>query len=120
MARIMVVDDAVFMRQVYVKMLAETPHIVCAEAANGYEAIAMYQEYHPDLVLLDITMPGMSGVDALKAILELDKNAVIVMASALGQDSFIAKCVEAGAKDFLVKPIVRQNLLEKIDSVLNL
>ncbi len=120
MARILVVDDAAFMRQVYVKMLAETTHSVCAEAANGYEAIAMYEEYHPDLVVLDITMPGMSGIDVLKAILEIDKSAAIVMASALGQDAFIAKCVEAGAKDFLVKPIVRQKLLEKIADVLNL
>lgn len=115
----MVVDDAAFMRQVYRKMLVDTRHSVCAEAANGYEALAMYQEYRPDLVLLDITMPGMTGVEVLKGILELDKKATVVMSSALGQDAFITQCVEAGAKDFLVKPIVRAKLLEKIEQVLN-
>lgn len=119
MARIMVVDDAAFMRQLYVNMLAETSHSVCAQAANGYEAIAMYEEYRPDLVLLDITMPGISGIDTLKAILERDRGALVVMSSALGQDSFIAKCIQEGAKDFIVKPIVRQKLLEKINDVLN-
>lgn len=111
MARILVCDDAMFMRQNLIRILKGACHDVVAEAENGIDCIEKYQMCHPDLVLMDITMPDMNGLDATKKIIELDKNAKIVMVSAMGQMNMVIGAVEAGAKDFVLKPFDEEVLL---------
>lgn len=103
MTTIMVVDDAMFMRKKCAQMLAENGYSVL-EAATGREAVEKYQQYKPDGVLLDITMPDMDGLQALKEILDLDANAKIAMCSAMGQQSTVLEALKFGARDFVVKP----------------
>lgn len=103
MATIMVVDDAMFMRKKCAQMLIQNGYSVL-EAANGREAVEKYQQSRPDGVLLDITMPDMDGLQALKEILELDANAKVAMCSAMGQQSTVIEALKFGARDFVVKP----------------
>lgn len=103
MAKIMVVDDAMFMRKKCAQLLTAQGHQVL-EAANGAEAIAKYQEAKPDAVLLDITMPGVDGLQALKNIIAVDPNARVAMCTAMGQQSIVMEALKAGAIDFVVKP----------------
>ncbi len=102
--RILIVDDALFMRGVLKKMLEENGYTVVGEAANGLEAIEKYKELKPDLVTMDITMPDMTGLAAVKAIREIDSNARIVMCSAMGQNAMVMEAVQNGAIDFIIKP----------------
>src|SRR4051794_2631118 len=104
MARILVVDDAVFMRKVVSDALAKGGHEVVGEASNGQEAVERFQELGPDVITLDITMPEKDGLTALKEIVALDPSARVVMCSALGQESKVLESIKAGAKDFIVKP----------------
>lgn len=103
MPTIMVVDDAMFMRKKCAQVLTQNGYDV-VEAANGKEAINTYKESRPDGVLLDITMPDMDGLQALKEILKLDPNARVSMCSAMGQQSMVIEALKSGAKDFVVKP----------------
>jgi two-component system chemotaxis response regulator CheY len=104
MARVLVVDDAVFMRKMVSDALAKGGHEVVGEAANGQEAVAQYTAIKPDVMTLDITMPEMDGLTALKEVLALDPGARVVMCSALGQESKVMEAIKTGAKDFVVKP----------------
>ncbi len=104
MARIMVVDDAAFMRTVLKKILSEAGHEVVGEATDGVDACAKYAELKPDLVTMDITMPNMDGVQALKQIRSIDGNARIIMCSAMGQESLVVEAISSGARDFVAKP----------------
>lgn len=106
----MIVDDALFMRAALKKTIEETGNSVIAEANNGLKAIESYGLYHPDMVLMDITMPDMDGITATTKIRELDPNATIIMVSALGQMEMVVKAITAGAKDFIVKPVDEQKL----------
>ena len=117
MIRVMIVDDALFMRRLYHNMLEKDDISIVAEAANGYEAIALYQETRPDVVLMDITMPGMPGIEALEEIMRIDPEARVIMSSAMGQEAFVRKSVKKGAKGFLVKPMVEATLLRMVRSV---
>jgi two-component system chemotaxis response regulator CheY len=119
MTRILIVDDAAFMRQFMKNILLEAGWEVVAEAANGLEAIAMYKRHHPDLVTMDITMPDMEGIEAVKEIILLDRNAKIVMCSAMGQHRMVLKAIDAGAKDFIVKPFLKERVVESIVNLLN-
>lgn len=110
MAKIMVVDDATFMRMRCTKLLTENGYEV-AEAANGLEAVAKYQEFKPDGVLMDITMPEMDGIAALKKLVEIDPNVKIAMVTAMGQQSMVIEALKAGAKDFVVKPFDAERVL---------
>lgn len=103
MAKIMIADDAMFMRKKCVQLLTEQGHDV-VEAANGAEAIAKYRENRPDGVLLDITMPDIDGLQALKSIKEIDPGARIAMCTAMGQQSIVLEALKSGAIDFVVKP----------------
>ena len=119
MARILVVDDAVFIRMTIARILQSAGHEMVGEAITGLEAVEKYAELKPDLVLLDISMPEMSGIEALSKILEINPKAKVIICSALGQQQFVAKAVEMGAKDFIVKPFEAERFLQAVDKVLN-
>lgn len=113
MPRILVVDDAEFMRLRLSKLLASNGYEVI-EAADGQQAVERYRELRPDLVLMDITMPVMDGIAAVKGIKQIDPSATIIMCSALGQQSMVIEAVKAGAKDFVVKPFEPDKILAAI------
>jgi two-component system chemotaxis response regulator CheY len=114
MARVLVVDDAAFMRKVVSDALSKGGHEVIGEASNGVEAIARYQELQPELMTLDITMPEMDGLAALKEIMAMDPRARIIMCSALGQESKVLEAIKSGAKDFVVKPFKVERVLDAV------
>jgi two-component system chemotaxis response regulator CheY len=112
--RILVVDDAAFMRMMLKDILTKNGYEVCGEGANGNEAVAKYEEFKPDLVTLDITMPEMDGINALKKIKSIDPNCKVIMCSAMGQQSMVIDAIQAGAKDFIVKPFQPDRVIEAI------
>jgi two-component system chemotaxis response regulator CheY len=114
---ILVVDDAAFMRMMIRDILSKEGYTI-HEAVNGRDAVEKYDEVHPDLVTMDITMPEMSGLDALRAIREHDKGARVLMVSAMGQQKMIVEALEAGAMDFLVKPFQPTKVLETVKKCL--
>ncbi len=117
MANVLVVDDASFMRKRMISVLTELGHTIAGEAENGKEAIGMYMKLKPDLVTLDITMPEVSGKDALKQIMKIDAKAKIVMCSALGSEQVVAECIKAGARAYIVKPYNKEQVDEIIKKV---
>lgn len=116
--RILVADDASFMRQMIREIIEMEDYEVVAEAVDGIQAMEMYQEQRPELVTMDIVMPKRSGIDALKGILELDPDARVVMCSALGQETLVMEALQAGAKDFIVKPFKPDSVLSTLKKVL--
>lgn len=118
MARILIVDDAVFMRMTIRKILEAKGYTVAGEAGNGVEAVQKYMELQPDVVMLDITMPEMNGVDALKRIKEYDAKARVIICSAMGQQAMVAQAIQNGAKDFIVKPFEADRVIAAIERVL--
>ena len=114
MARILIVDDAAFMRMMLKDILTKGGFEIAGEAADGNEAVAKYNELKPDLVTLDITMPNKDGIQALKEI----KAATCVMCSAMGQQSMVIDAIQSGAKDFIVKPFQADRVIESIRKVL--
>lgn len=119
MARVLVVDDAAFMRKVLSDALAKGGHEVVGEAANGNEAVSRFQELHPDVMTLDITMPEKDGLEALREILASDPAARVVMCSALGQESKVLESIKSGARDFVVKPFQADRVLEAVGKALS-
>lgn len=113
MALVLIVDDASFMRLRLSRVVTEAGHDVI-EASNGREAVEMYTEHKPDVVMMDITMPEMDGVQALKEIVKIDPDAKVIMCTALGQKSMVMESVKAGAKDFIVKPFQPEQVVEAI------
>ncbi|WP_102262372.1 response regulator [Mesobacillus jeotgali] len=118
MARILIVDDAKFMRITLTNILKKANHDIVGEAENGREAVEMYRELKPDLVTMDITMPEMSGLDAVKEIKKDFKDAKIIMCSAMGQQKMVVDAIEAGAKDFIVKPFDDSQVVDSVSRVL--
>ena len=118
MATALVVDDAAFMRMMLKDILTKGGYDVVGEAADGNEAVAKYNELKPDLVTLDITMPNKDGLQALKEIRANDPNATCIMCSAMGQQAMVIDAIQAGAKDFVVKPFQPDRVLESIHKVL--
>lgn len=118
MSRVLVVDDAAFMRMMLKEILTKAGYDVVGEAANGKEAVDKYKELSPDLVTLDITMPEMDGIQALKAIKGINDNATVIMCSAMGQQTMVIEAIQSGAKDFIVKPFQADRVLESIKKVL--
>ena len=112
--RTLVVDDAMFMRMMLKNILTKNGYEVCGEAANGQEAIDKYIELRPDLMLLDITMPEMDGITALKKIKMIEPKAKIIMCSAMGQQGMIIDAIQNGAIDFIVKPFQEDRVLESL------
>lgn len=118
MARVLIVDDAAFMRKVLSDAIVQGGHDVIGEAENGREAVEMYMELRPDLTTLDITMPEKDGMAALKEILGFDPGARVIMCSALGQESKVLESIKAGARDFVVKPFQPDRVLDAIGKAL--
>lgn len=117
-ARLMIVDDTRFMRRMLRDLLIRQGYEVVAEACNGREAVENYKQILPDLVIMDITMPEMDGIEAVHAILQEHPEARIVMCSALGQDGPVMKALQAGALDFVIKPFLPEKVLEAVHKVL--
>ncbi len=117
MARILITDDAAFMRMQLKNIFESLGHEVVGEAENGLVAIKLYDQLKPDLVTMDITMPEMTGVEALKAIKKNDPNATIVMCSAMGQQQMVLEAIQAGAKDFIVKPFDQERIKQTIAKI---
>ena len=117
MAAVLIVDDTLFMRASIKEMLGENGHSVAGEASNGKEAVDMYSEVNPDVVLMDITMPDMDGLEALRLIKEKDPKAKVIMCTAMGQQAIVAKAVELGAEQFIVKPFQAERLMAAIENV---
>lgn len=105
MARIMICDDAAIMVKSLALNLTKMGHKVVAETSDGYDAVKSYMEEKPDLVLMDISMPVKSGIDALKEILKIDPGAIVIMVSGLGYQETVLQAIKEGAKDFLIKPV---------------
>jgi two-component system, chemotaxis family, chemotaxis protein CheY len=118
MARILVVDDAAFMRKMVTDALTKGGHEVIGEAGDGAEAVQQYQTLKPDLTTLDITMPEKDGLSALKDIMALDPAAKVIMCSALGQESKVLESIKLGAKDFVVKPFQADRVLDAVGKAL--
>ena len=118
MPRILIVDDNAFMRSNIKNVLTAAGFDVVAEASDGLEAISAYQTNGPDLVTLDITMPNMDGVQALKELRSLDPSAKIVMVSAMGQEALVVEAITAGAADFVVKPFQPERVIDAINKAL--
>lgn len=117
--RILVVDDAAFMRMMIKDILSKNGFEVVGEASDGAEAVEKYKELQPDLVTMDITMPEMDGITSLKKIQEIDPNAKVIMCSAMGQQTMVIDAIQAGAKDFIVKPFQADRVLEAIKKTLS-
>lgn len=118
MARVFIVDDAKFMRMTLSNILTKANHEVVGEAENGKEAVTFYRELKPDLVLMDVTMPEMSGLEAVRQIRSEFSDAKVIMCSAMGQQKMVVEAIETGAKDFIVKPFDESRVLEAINRVL--
>ena len=117
MAKILVVDDAAFMRKVIKDTLSKAGYTDLHEAVDGANAVEQFNALKPDLVLMDITMPNMDGLEALKAIRGADSNANVVMCSAMGQETMVIDAIRSGAKDFIVKPFKGERVLKTVTSI---
>ena len=115
--QVLIVDDALFMRLLLREVFEQAGWQVVAEAENGLQAIELFQHHQPDLVTMDIVMPEMGGIDALKKIISSQPQARVVMCSALGQDSMVMEAIKAGARDFIVKPFKEQQVLDVVQRV---
>jgi len=118
MARVLIADDASFMRQMIREIIEPEGYEVVGEATNGIEAVEQFEELSPDLVTMDIVMPKRSGIDAVKGILAKHPDARVVMCSALGQESLVMEALQAGARDFIVKPFKPDNVLATLKKIL--
>ena len=117
MAKVLVTDDAAFMRMQLKDILTKLGHEVVGEAENGDVSVRKYEELRPDLVTMDITMPEMNGIEAVKAIKKNHPEALIIMCSAMGQQSMVLEAIQAGAKDFLVKPFTKERIEEALSKI---
>ena len=117
MAKILLVDDAAFMRKVIKDTLTKNGYTDLYEAVDGADAVEKFSEINPDLVIMDITMPNMDGLEALKAMRAKNGSANIVMCSAMGQEAMVIEAIQSGAKDFIVKPFKSDRLMKTVNSI---
>lgn len=117
MAKILTVDDSAFMRNLIKTTLSKAGYAEIYEAADGVQAVEKCGQLQPDLVLLDITMPNMNGLDALRAIRAADDRANVVMCTAMGQEGMVIEAIRSGAKDFIVKPFKPERILNTVASI---
>ncbi|PNR97377.1 chemotaxis protein CheY [Petrotoga olearia] len=114
---VLIVDDAAFMRMMLKDILTKANYQVIGEANNGQEAVEKYQELKPDFVTMDITMPVKDGIQAIKEIKKMDPNAKIIVCSAMGQQAMVIESIQAGAKDFIVKPFQPNRVIEALQKL---
>jgi two-component system chemotaxis response regulator CheY len=117
MAKVLIVDDAAFMRMMLKNILGKNGHQIVGEAQNGAEGVKKYTELKPDVVTMDIIMPEVNGIEAVRQIMAIDPEAKIVMVSALGQEAMVKEALDAGARDFIVKPFKENKVLEVIEKL---
>lgn len=117
--KVLIVDDAAFMRMMIKDILTKNGFEVVGEANDGAQAVEKYKELNPDLVTMDITMPEMDGITALKEIKAIDPSAKIIMCSAMGQQAMVIDAIQAGAKDFIVKPFQADRVIEAIQKAIS-
>jgi len=120
MPRVLIVDDAAFMRKLLRNILFNGGFDIAGEAENGKQAVEMYKQLKPDLVFLDIVMPEMNGIEALKAIKKIDPNAKVIMCTAIGQEKIVKTAIKLGADGYIVKPFQAQKVIEEAKRVLGL
>lgn len=116
--RVLITDDAAFMREMLREIIAEGGYEVVAEAADGEEALERFNEHHPDVITLDIVMPGKSGLEVLRELMVLEPSACVVMCSALGQEALVMEALEAGAKEYIIKPFKPDQVLGALNEAL--
>ena len=116
--RVLIVDDAAFMRMMIKDILVKNGFEIVGEASNGIEAVREFIELRPDITTMDITMPEMGGIDAVKAIKKIDPKAKIVMCSAMGQQAMVMEAIQSGAQDFIVKPFQGERVIDALNKVL--
>ncbi|MBM7581392.1 two-component system chemotaxis response regulator CheY [Caldicoprobacter guelmensis] len=116
--RILLVDDAAFMRMMLKDILTKNGYEIAGEAENGLKAVEKYKELQPDLVIMDITMPEMDGIQAVREIKKINPDAKIVMCSAMGQQAMVIESIQAGARDFVVKPFQADRVIEAVKKVI--
>lgn len=112
--RVLIVDDAAFMRMMIKDILSKNGFEIVGEAENGQKALEKYQDLKPDLTTMDITMPEMDGITAVKEIKKIDPNAKVIMCSAMGQQAMVIEAIQCGARDFIVKPFQPDRVLEAV------
>jgi two-component system chemotaxis response regulator CheY len=117
--KVLIVDDTKFMRNILKSILKKKDIEIAGEAVNGRDAVEKYKELKPDLVTMDIIMPEMNGIEAVKAIMAIDPDARILMCSAMGQQAMVIEAIQAGARDFVIKPFQPARVLEAIDRTLH-
>ncbi len=115
---VLIVDDAAFMRMMIKDILNKNGYEVVGEAENGKKAVELYKKYKPDIVTMDITMPELDGIDAVKEIKKIDPDARIIMCSAMGQQAMVMEAIQAGAQDFIVKPFQQDRVLQALEKAL--
>lgn len=116
--KILIVDDAAFMRMMLTDIFVKEGYKIAGEAENGEDAVELYKKLKPDLVTMDIVMPGAGGITAIKHILKKDPEAKIIVVSALGQKALVKEAIEAGAKGFVVKPFQPEKVIEEVENIL--
>lgn len=115
--RVLIVDDAAFMRMLLKDIITKAGYEVVGEASNGAEAVEKYRELKPDIVTMDITMPEMNGIEAIKKIREFAPDAKIIVCSVMGQQAMVVEAIQAGAKDFIVKPFQHSRVVEALQKI---
>ena len=115
---VLIVDDAIFMRTMIADILKSAGFEIVGEASSGVEAVERYKELEPDLVTMDIVMPDMGGIDAVREIMKVDPNARVLIVSAMGQQGLVVEAIQAGARDFVVKPFQPSRVLEAVQRIL--
>ena len=115
---ILIVDDAAFMRMMIKDVLSKNGFVIAGEAENGAKAIEKFKELNPELVIMDITMPEVDGIQAVKEIKKINGAAKVIMCSAMGQQAMVIEAIQAGAKDFIVKPFQAERIIEAVKKVI--
>jgi two-component system, chemotaxis family, chemotaxis protein CheY len=116
---VLVVDDSMFMRNIISEILEKNSIEVVGQATNGREAVDKYNLLRPDIVTMDLTMPDMKGIDAIRLIIEQDPNARIIVCSSMGQREFIREAIDAGAKGFVIKPFEEEDIVKEVTKVIH-